>query len=323
MGTRHCGCGADRDIVGGGTDRDREMTPTTVLLPGGYVDDEGVLHREADLVPLSGREEERLAECDPSTPAAFITVLLSCCVHRLGTISPVPTEIVRRLLIADRLYLALKLREATYGGQVQATVQCPWEQCGEKVDIDFWLHDIPVRESVEKGPLHTRELSEEAIGGRHEELYREVTFRLPDGSDQEAISHVAENSETEALELLLARCIHRVGGLSERGPEIVRRLSSLARAELERHMEAAAPSVDLALAAWCPECGREFTVPFDLQRFLLAECRTSREMLYRDVHHLAYHYHWSEQEILALPREKRRNYLALLANELQRASHAV
>ncbi|MGH7392800.1 MAG: DUF6760 family protein [Candidatus Rokuibacteriota bacterium] len=42
------------------------------------------------------------------------------------------------------------------------------------------------------------------------------------------------------------------------------------------------------------------------------------ETLYRDVHALAWHYHWSEREILTLPREKRRRYLGLLAQALER-----
>ena len=86
---------------------------------------------------------------------------------------------------------------------------------------------------------------------------------------------------------------------------------------------AAAPHVDLTLAAYCPECDREFTVPFDLPAFFLAECQTSRDLLDREVHYLAYHYHWSEHDILALSREKRRKYIAILAEELRRVSHAV
>src|SRR5262249_7746141 len=90
-----------------------------------------------------------------------------------------------------------------------------------------------------------------------------------------------------------------------------------------RHMEEAAPHVDLTLGADCPECAREFTVPFDLVGFLLGECHTSRALLYREVHYLAYHYHWSEHDIMALPREKRRTYIALLAEDLGRVAHAV
>jgi hypothetical protein len=293
------------------------------LLPGGYVDGDCELLREVELAPLSGRDEELIAAQQPMANPALLTVLLSRCVLRLGPERPVSEDLARRLLVADRQFLLLKLREITFGDHVQATVQCPWEACQKKVDIDFSLHDIPVRESEEKGPLYTRALSPEAaFGNEHGELYREVVFRLPNGEDQEAILQMIEENEAEAFALLLARCIRRLGPLHDPGPEVIHRLSSRARAEIERHMEEAAPQVDLTLAAHCPECEREFTVPFDLQGFFLGECQTGREFLYRDVHYLAYHYHWSEQEIMALPREKRRKYIALLADELRKVSHA-
>ena len=142
------------------------------LLPGGYKDPDGELHRKVELEPLSGREEELLADCEPSTRTAFLTLLLTRCVRRLGTIRPVSEDVIRRLLIADRCYLVLKLREVTFGDHVQATVQCPWDACQKKVDIDFSLHDIPVRESKEKGPLYTRVLSPEAVLGEDREPRR-------------------------------------------------------------------------------------------------------------------------------------------------------
>lgn len=296
----------------------------TFLLPGGYCNPDGEIHREVELIPLSGREEELLADCEPSTSSTFVTMLLTRCVHRIGTVGPISSDIIRSLLIADRLYLILKLREVTFGAQVQATVQCPWGGCQKKVDIDFSLHDIPVRESEEKGPLYTRVLSPEAaLSGEPGEQYREVAFRLPNGEDQEVIGQIVEEVGAKALALLLARCIRRLGSLCDPGLEVVHRLSPLARTEIERHIEETAPQVDLTLAAHCPECEREFAVPFDLVGFFLGECKTSRELLYREAHYLAYHYHWSEQEIMALPREKRRKYIALLAEELRRVNHAV
>jgi hypothetical protein len=299
-------------------------TQTTFLLPGGYTAPDGELHREVVLAPLTGREEELLASSASSNDVTFLMMLLTRCVRRLGTISPVAEDIARRLLIADRQYLLLKLREATFGDRVQATVQCPWEACGEKVDIDFSLHDIPVRVSKEKGPLYTRTLSPEAaLSGERGEEYREVVFRLPTSEDHEAISQVVEDNEARALALLLARCIRRLGPLHDPGLEVIRRLSPLAQAEIARHIEEAAPHVDLTLVAQCLECQREFAVPFDLLGFFLGECKTSRELLYREVHYLAYHYHWSEHDILALPREKRRTYIALLADELRRVNHAI
>ncbi|HEX7048849.1 MAG TPA: hypothetical protein VF188_01455 [Longimicrobiales bacterium] len=45
----------------------------------------------------------------------------------------------------------------------------------------------------------------------------------------------------------------------------------------------------------------------------------SIDALYREVHHLAFHYHWSEAEILAMTRSKRQRYLSLLAQHLEAA----
>lgn len=289
------------------------------ILPGGYVDAHGALHQEVELTSPSGREEELLAERQSLTSPALITTLLSCCVRRIGTISPVSEDIARRLLVADRHYLLLKLREATFGVHVQATVQCAWADCSKKVDIDFSLQDIPVRAAPEKGPFHAVELSAEAaFRSNTGEEYREVSFRLPNGEDQEQISFLVVEDGAKALTMLLQRCIQRIGPLHDPGFDVIRWLSPLARQEIERHMEAVAPQVDLALEVNCPECNREFVAPFDLQEFFLKELEASLKLLYREVHYLAYHYHWSEREIMAMPREKRRKYIAVLAEEMER-----
>jgi hypothetical protein len=179
-------------------------------------------------------------------------MLLTRCVRRIGTVSPVASDIVRGLLIADRYYLVLKLREATFGAQVQATVQCPWETCREKVDIDFSLHDIPVRESEEKGPLYTRELSPEAaFSSERGEQYREVVFRLPNGEDQEAISPVVEENEAKALALLLTRCLRRLGSLHDPGLAVIHRLSPRPCGNRTTHGRSR-PASRLDLAAHCP-----------------------------------------------------------------------
>ncbi len=74
----------------------------TYRLPGGYVDEDGTLHREAELAPLSGHEEELLADQGGHASAVLVTPLLSRCVRRIGTISPVTEDVARTLLVADR-----------------------------------------------------------------------------------------------------------------------------------------------------------------------------------------------------------------------------
>lgn len=299
------------------------MHQITYRLPGGYTDKNSVFHQEVEFVPLSGREEELLADRTIPGSAAIVTTVLSRCIRRIGTISPVSEEVARNLLIADRQYLLLKLREATFGSQIQANIHCPWPSCGKKVDIDFSTNDIPVRESEDKGPLYTMRLSYEAAFNNNGDKHRVIIFRLPNGSDQEAISPIIAENEARALTVLLSRCIKSIGPIENPEEELICGLSPLARMEIERQMEAFAPKVELTMAADCPECGREFSIPFDLQDFFFGELRTTLDLLYREVHYLAYHYHWSEQEIMEMPRDKRRKYIDVLADEIERLNNAV
>lgn len=300
------------------------MDWVTCLLPGGYVDEDGMVHREVDLYPLSGREEEFLAGNHRKESASLVTTVLSRSVRRIGVFSPVSEEMTRSLLVADRQYLLLKLREATFGERVQATIFCPWPDCGKKADVDFSIGDIPVKESEDKGPAYRMELSmEAAFRNDSGEEYREITFRLPSGGDQEVVSPLILENEAVALTALLRRCILSIGPFKDPGDELTGGLSPMARMEIERRMEAVAPEVELTMEAKCPECGREFAAPFDLHEFFFGELRVSRDLLYREVHYLAYHYHWSEREIMEMPRGKRRRYIEVLAEEIERLNNEV
>jgi hypothetical protein len=265
-------------------------------LPGGYVDKNGTLHQEAEVAPLCGRDEELLAEEGIHVSAALVTTLLSRCVRRIGTIHPVSENVARGLLVADRQYLLLKAREVTFGDRVNTTVLCPWPDCGKSVDIDFSTKNIPIKESVNKGPTYKMELlSENCLKDEEGMRHLEVLFRLPQGEDQELISSLLEQNEAAAMTALFKRCILTVGSQNRIDDELINRLTPAARLEIEREMEEAAPKVEMTMGATCPECGRMFTAPFDLQDFFFGEFRMSRDLLHREVHYLAFYYHWSER----------------------------
>lgn len=166
------------------------------------------------------------------------------------------------------------------------------------------------------------ELSPEAaFVSEQGETYREISFRLPNGDDQELLSPLFVQNEAQALTRLLQRCLHSIGSFQHPNQDVVDRLSPLARMEIERQMEAVAPKVELTMESKCPECGRDYAVPFDIQHFFFGELGTSRDLLYREVHYLAYHYHWSEREIMDMPRQKRHTYLEILAEEIEKLNH--
>jgi hypothetical protein len=293
----------------------------TGLLPGGYWDTEGVLHREFELAMLTGRDEELLVRGRHAQTASLVTSVLSRGVRRLGNISPVPEDVIRHILVADRQYLLLKLRQFTFGDLVRANVFCPWPECGRRVSLEFGVDDVPVEEARERAAVYRMTLSPAACGAAdsgQDPFDREVQFRLPDGADQEMLSPLLAENEAEALSRLLIRAIQRIGRFSPPSADRVLALSSLAREEIEAEMERLAPKVELTMDTACPECGRAFAVPFDLHRFFFGELRTDSDLLYREVHYLAYHYHWGEGEIMAMPRDTRQRYIERLADEIER-----
>lgn len=283
------------------------------LLPGGYFDAAGRLHREFELMALTGREEEMLAQVRRPETASLVTAVLSRCVRRVGEIAPVTEDVARGLLVADRHYLLLKLRQATFGDVVRANLICPWPDCGERVSVDFSIDGVPVHALADPAPAYTMTLSPAAAGDGEDE----VAFRLPTGADQEELSARLAHDETGALAGLLCRCVQRIGVQAPPGEDVVSALSPLARAEIEERMARLMPRVEQTMEASCAECGRLFTAPFDVQRFFFGELRTDGGQLYREVHYLAYHYHWSEREIMAMTREKRHTYIDVLSGAIE------
>ena len=175
------------------------MVEMTGMLPGGYWDAAGVLHREFELAVLTGREEELLAQTRRAETASLVSAVLSRGVRRLGDISPVTEDVARQFLVADRQYLLLKLRQLTFGDMVRADVFCPWADCGRRVSMEFGIDDVPVEEAVERAPFYTMTLSPRPALKRRRHG-GEINFRLPNGADQEALSALLAENEAKSLD---------------------------------------------------------------------------------------------------------------------------
>lgn len=263
----------------------------TCSLPGGLLLDDRWFD-EAELRPLRGSDEDWLIE-HPCIPSALaVTRLLDSCLVRVGD-QAANGDLVRNMLVGDREYLMLHLRRLTLGDRIDAVIVCP--ACDQKMDITFDVCDVPVEPRPQKTASYTLALEEE-------DRRRTVRFRLPTGADQEAVVALSTN---EAVAALLDRCLLNDGGMP---------LSPTEQATVIDAMEQLAPQVNLELDLECPECEHAFTVPFDLATFFCSEMRVGAKQLLREVHLLAYSYHWREADILNLTRTRRRAYLALLSD---------
>ena len=106
------------------------------VLPYGYVDREGVLHREGTM-RLARVADEILPLKDPrvqANPAYFIVLLLSRVVTRLGTLRTINAGVIEELVAGDMAYLQefyRRINGTAGGAAIKAT--CP--KCGTSFTI--------------------------------------------------------------------------------------------------------------------------------------------------------------------------------------------
>lgn len=284
------------------------MSTADVTLPHGIRVD-GSWYRTAALRPLNGLDEAfMLEEAGGLLPAHRTTALLSRALSRLGSLEPVPSEWVSRLTIGDREALLLQLRRLTLGDRLDCVLSCPNPSCGEKMDLELQVSDFIL------APYGYEQM-------RHEHVVRDdagqycVRFRLPTGADQEAAARLALDDVEAAVNLVLQRCIEEIVVQDETEsfisamPEAVAQAMPFVLSELD-------PQAEVRFSLRCPGCGQGFDQLFDTGDYFFRELSGRRHDLYRDVHLLALHYHWSEAEIMAMTRRKRRLYLGLLAEAM-------
>lgn len=237
----------------------------------------------------SGAEDVLLVEatvCD-----IYLALALLSRIAQVTNSSVVPWE---DLPIPDLDLLLLQVRQMVFGSLIQADAFCPVKDCGTRIEValrigDYLVHHRPcpvvdVEQALEAGWLQFQDVA--------------ISFRLPTVADRLAIANQPE-PECE----LVRRCVRP----SELSAEQLDRV--------EQAMEALAPNLDNTLQGICPECGKTVDIYFDPEQFTLQELRNQAAFIYDDVHLLASHYQWSESEILALPRHRRRRYADKIRQE--------
>jgi hypothetical protein len=269
-----------------------DQAEATVNLLGGLVLHDGHRLDQVGLRRLSGREEDWLSRHGGVSIAEAITEVLAACLT-LDEAGLTTRQIAQGLLVGDRDFMMIQLRRLTLGDQIAAVYTCP--ACASKMDVSLDLSDVPVEFSLQTQSIYELELSGD----------RCVRFRLPNGADQESVAAIPVE---EAVDALLHRCVIESGDAP---------LNDDDRQQIADEMERIAPKVEIELDLICPECGHQFLVEFDVAAFFFTELAASQKTLLREVHHLAFHYGWSEAAILAMDRGRRRAYLSLLADELR------
>lgn len=264
-------------------------------------------HRQVVLRAITGEDELAVLGATSSSVARRASTLLARCLVDVEGVEVVTPAAVGALTVGDRESLLLRLRRLTFGERISGVARCPGPECGEALDFDLSISELL---AVAPGgqARQTHEIEVEA-GGR----VLRVEFRLPTGSDQEVAAEALRARSGDPETLLLQRCVVGVRTLDD---QPVEDWSPAELSAVEERMAELDPLSELELSVRCPACRSEFSTVLDAATLLLEELGSSQDALFREVHTLAFHYHWCERDILGMTRARRHRYLELLADEL-------
>lgn len=123
--------------VRGNSEEHELRTEFPFVLPRGYVDASGTVHREGTMRLATARDEllplrdDRVRE-----NASYLTVvLLGRVVTRIGTIEDVHAGVIENMFAADLAFLQDLYRRINQEGHTRAAVTCP--SCRESFEVDI------------------------------------------------------------------------------------------------------------------------------------------------------------------------------------------
>jgi len=223
-----------------------------VYLPGGFMGDNGILSKYAEVKELTGADEEAISKA--SSIYGVLQTALSRGLVSIGD-EPVTVSDFDSLLSGDRDAILLGIRRVTFGNIIKQPSICQNCGTGDIWDIDI-EKDIPISEL--DNPVADRTFSVKVKAG-------EVVLNLPNGITQKKLLQTENKTAAELITIALAGCIASVDGSISMGRTTALELGIADRETLitELYTKAPGPRLGEVLKA-CKACGKDTFIPLSL-----------------------------------------------------------
>lgn len=273
-----------------------------IMLARGLIDTAGRRHQRALLRPLNGWEEVQLAQ-GRRLDSCAIHQLLAVCLIRIGGYQEVTPALAAALSRGDRMRLALELRSLMFGDRLLVSLRCSNPACAEIADLDLSIGEL-LDDAGEPEPEYLDVQTPEGA----------ARIRPPVGADDEICEAVADRRARSGL--LWSRLLLSIGDRDHLAPEDWWALRPETRQRIALALHEIQRGPDLAIISRCPYCRALMEMTIEPFHLLAGELHRGAQRLLPEIHCLAFHYGWSEDQVLALPRYRRWAYLQLLADQL-------
>jgi hypothetical protein len=280
-------------------DRRFPFPPVAGVLKTGYGVDELVLrpfgHTKAD-IDVDFRH--------PSRPYRVTQVLKACTTAKIEDKGKIPEEFFWSLELGKRieaLAVVATIGDSNDNGEIPLHLNCLSESCGEQLEIGLGRDELQAVQADVVG----KDGGNFAFRVKN----REYRFRRPTGLDQLRWQQNSYSDEQSAALTMVQQLLIKEESSPENPlPPITAEILDT----INRGLVAHDPLVHFELTVVCPECNRNNSYVLDLEELILERLNKIQQDLLLTIHRLASHYHWSEQQILAVSPQRRAYYLSLI-----------
>ncbi|HYL17706.1 MAG TPA: hypothetical protein VEV20_03440 [Burkholderiales bacterium] len=221
--------------------------------------------------------------------------VLRCCVES-------PAERLDAATLDRRVRALLRIVRETQGDRLLWKTRCANADCGHEMELELSVSQLL------SAPEPAECFSWSAEPGC------ELELRLPTGRDQiEWRESAADANEEEGVDLRMASSlVSRVNGQPPASDWTLPPdwLPALDAAFREHDVLTA-----MELQVSCPWCGKESALEPDVEALALSRLAAEQRRVLEEIHQLASAYHWTEADVLALPRLRRSFYIARTGGE--------
>ena len=238
----------------------------------GYKDKDGVIHKEFTLREMTGKDEEAIHKSDvKSNGSKVVSVLLSRCVTRIGTLTPKSLgkqkweELIKSLLTGDQDYMLIQLRKMSIGDEIELNHVCPNKDCKAKLKTVLSIDELEVV------PFSGERVIEFELPRGYKDkkgvLHKTGTLRLPTGLDREVLTPLAKTNLAKAETVMLTRlCKFDDGAYID--DDVMGNLSIRDREYLQKLLQEHFFGVKLETEITCDSCGETFMGSFNASNFI-------------------------------------------------------
>ena len=246
-------------------------------LPAGILDENGKVHKDYDLVRMTGVEEEAISANDvKSNMGKVIQVLVSSCCVRIGDLLKEDykerdwDKLISKLYIGDIDHILMHLRKLSHGDDPITMHQtCPsckekfmYEQTSDEWEIKPFKGNRVLSITLEDGYIHSER-------GKEDTLILDMEMRLATNADRIILDAVSRSNLGLAFTKMIVRCTEKFGDIpgQQVTENMIRSLSSKDRKIISDTVSENAFGVDPEIQIICPLCGYAYKASMNATNF--------------------------------------------------------